>query len=223
MVSLNQPTTQLVIHRQLSELAFIFPYLQKNTANYLCRQHNADDEIPRTHCHFALKSLSVSKQSLSKFLNANGISGSDNFGILTVTKKDKKPYNFDMLSIYICKGLIYDDSLTHSVPKEDVLMYIESWKTQGEATRSSQEKGKTSLDIFIDVQRKAYEELTETCVTLQQVRKWLMRLHWKQTGRLPHATSYKRDACTIYLNLIERLEPNRCVATALDEIMEWNY
>jgi len=105
----NQPTTtpviwQLVIHYEIKSLEFLWAYLQKHTEGYLASQHDADDEIPRTHTHVMLRNVKVSKQALTKFLNGNDIKGSANFGILTVYPKTKELYNEDRLGVYVLKS-----------------------------------------------------------------------------------------------------------------------
>jgi len=42
--------------------------------------------------------------------------------------------------------------------------------------------------------------------TLDSIRSWAMRWYWKRDGQLPHATSYKRNAGSVFLHLIELKE-----------------
>jgi len=103
----NQPTPtvwQLVIHREITAVDFLWDYLKNHTKGYVASQHDADTDIARTHIHVLLRDFDVTKQALTKFLNGNGIKGSDNFGILTVYPKTKEPYDEERLAIYILKG-----------------------------------------------------------------------------------------------------------------------
>jgi len=234
----NSDTTiwQLVIHREISQLDFLWPYLKTYTQAYLANQHDADEEINRTHTHVMIRDISISKQSLSKFINKNDIRGSDNFGILTVYKASGKPavpYEEDKLGPYVIKGNL--ELVQYYVYEEyRIIHWAEQWinhksKVQfvlQELDEESQPERKQVASQWERHKMLALKELTSIEITLEQVRKWYMRLSWKESGRLPQATAYKRNACSIYYMLIENITKNsnnRHLDSALEEIMMWNY
>jgi len=223
----NQPPTsriwQLVVHRPIKELEELNVYLKGHCSKYIAKQHDADEEISRTHVHYSLKDINISKQALTKFLNKLEITGSDNFGILTVHSKTKTPYKENLLDEYVMKGSI-DNAVWHGVETEYLQTAVNNWVDyKNQPFVQHKRPDKENLSEWESIKKEALAELTEESIGLDQVRKWLMRRHWKKEGRLPHVTSYKRNACSVYLMLIEKLEPRRCTSTALDEIMEWNY
>jgi hypothetical protein len=224
----NQPPTsnqviQVVIHRMLLELDFLWPYLEQHCAKYVAAQHDKDEEISRTHVHISIVDLNVTKQSLTKFLNKNDISGSDNFGILTVTQKGKKPYREDLLDEYILKGNKDMVIKYYNTTPEYIQERLSAWIEPGKLHPGKKEKNE-DLTEWESIKQDAMADLGDmTNISLNDVRKWAMRWYWKRSGRLPHSTSYKRNASSIYYMLTLKFEPVRCESTALDEIMEFNY
>lgn len=215
---------QLVIHRESKELDSILDYVSEHTDAWLSNQHDADDQINRTHTHISLLNCDVSKQALSKAINKRGISGSDNFGILTVHPETKTPYKELELNVYIIKGnvtLVRKKNYTDQYISECAEKWVD-YKLLRDKKEHKQEK-KTHDSEWDRIIAVAIKELTNPYVGLKDVRKWLMAYHWKNEGRLPHATSYKRNACSIYLKLIEAQPQLRNVGCAMEEIMEWNY
>jgi len=223
----NQPTAtnpgkqvlQLVIHRSMNDLEWLCEYLKTKCDRYIAREHTPDEECNRVHCHFAIE-YKHTKQALTKFLNSHDIRGSDNFGILSVTEKTKLPYDFKILSSYIIKGIINDTVRFSGVTKE----FIEECSTSrplDKSHNSPREKGK--YDEWSEIKLDGFKFFNNYNYNLTDVSKFVMRWYWKRDGRLPHAPAYKRNASSLYYALIERDQPNRCLTTAMEDIMEKFY
>lgn len=100
----NQPTVwQLVISHSYDDAKKINEYLSKKCDRFLCSEHEADDEINRTHVHYMLVNYKHTKVSLTKEINKYW-QGSDNFGILTARPGTGDVYDETLLAQYISKG-----------------------------------------------------------------------------------------------------------------------
>lgn len=228
MDSYNQPTTnpgasnptwQLVIHRSMNELDWLCIYLKEKCIKYAAREHDPDEGCERNHCHFAIQ-YPHTKQALTKFLNTNDIKGSDNFGILTVVEKTKEPYDFDKLSIYIMKGIV-DATVRYSGVTAE---FIEECRVSWNANKPTQSvRAKDKYNEWDEIKSQGFSHFVSYSYTLEIVSKYVMRFYWKRDGRFPQANVYKRNAASLYYALVERDQPNRCLSTAMDELMEKFY
>lgn len=203
----------------MAELDWLCEYLKTKCDRYLGREHDPDEDCKRTHCHFAIE-YRHTKQALTKFLNSNGINGSDNFGILSVTVKTKLPYDFKILSQYIIKGILNDTVRFNGVTKE----FVEECTTSRPIDKphnNSREKGK--YDEWTEIKNDGFKFFNSYTYELEEVSRFVMRWYWKRDGRLPHAPAYKRNAASLYYALIERDQPHRCLTTAMDAVLEKFY
>lgn len=217
----NQPTTyQLVVHRAMGELEWLNVYLKDKCHRYLGKEHSPDEGCKRTHCHFAIE-YKHTKQALTKFLNSNDIKGSDNFGILAVCQDTKKPYDFEKLCGYILKGSINETVKSNGVTNDVIESYRISWKDY--QANGKIESEKVIYDEWNLIKKAGKQHFTTEYFSFDDVRRFVMRWYWKRDGRLPHATSFKRNASSLYLCLIEQYPNLRSESTALDEIMEKYY
>lgn len=214
------PTTlQLIVHRSMGELEWLIQYLKKSCVRYLGRTHSPDEGCERTHSHFAIQ-YKYTKQALSKFLNSNGINGSENYGILSRCEKSKKPYDFDKLSIYILKGIIDETVRYNGIAEDTCKTYREQWNDY----KKDIESGKTNptprvYDEWEEIKRDGIKHFEESkVVNFDFVRKFVMQWYWKRSGRLPHPASYKRNAASLYYHLTQL--GFGCSSIALDEIMD---
>jgi len=227
MDSTNQPTLtnpgiqvlQLIVHRPMADLQWLCEYLTLKCVRYVAREHDPDEGCNRVHCHFAIE-YKHTKQALTKFLNSKDIAGSDNFGILSVCKETKIPYDFKILSTYIIKGILNDTVKYHGATRE----FIEECAlNRGFNKEGSQPGKKTKYDEWEEIKKDGFKKFNSHYYTFDEVRKFVMYWYWKRDGKLPHPPSYKRHAGSLYFALTERDEPNRSSSIAMDEIMEKFY
>jgi hypothetical protein len=203
----------------MNELEWLCEYLKTKCYRYVGREHDPDEGCKRTHCHFSIE-YKHTKQALAKFLNSNGISGSDNFGILSVTEKEKKPYDFQILSQYIIKGII-NETVRYSGVTEEFIRECGVNRSVDRTDNKVREKGK--YDEWTEIKKDGFNHFNHYNYELEEVSRFVMRWYWKRDGRLPHAPAYKRNAASLYYALVERDQPNRCLVTAMGDVMEKFY
>lgn len=68
---------------------------------------------------------------------------------------------------------------------------------------------------------KYYNDLSCPHISLDLMRTWTMRWYWKRDGRMPPATSYKRNAASLYVLATEM--SNGSIETAFEELKELWY
>lgn len=107
----NQPTVwQLVVSHPWGDARALTEYLNVKCDRWLASEHEADEEINRTHVHFSLVNYKHTKVSLTKEINKYW-HGSDNFGILTMRPKGAGRYDETLLAQYVSKGR--EDAFSH--------------------------------------------------------------------------------------------------------------
>lgn len=166
----NQPTNhpvvwQLVVARPIAELGMLENYLNISCDRYIGQQHDADEEVSRTHTHYSLVNYKYTKQSLSKQLNKLGFVGSDNFGILTVWPKKKIPYDEGKLSVYVIKGLNAPDTHYHGYTTSDIESYRNQWINHKEITEprdTDQTKKRTLVQYKLTYESPAQQKLRKS-------------------------------------------------------------
>lgn len=100
----DQPTVwQLVISHSYEDVKVLVPYLESKCERFVASEHEADEDISRTHVHFSLVNYKHSKVALTKEINKYW-RGSDNFGILTSRPEGKGAYSEYHLGKYVGKG-----------------------------------------------------------------------------------------------------------------------
>ena len=140
----NQPPTtpvvwQLIISHPYTNTEVIHDYLTKNTDRWLCSQHDADEEINRTHTHFMLVNYKYTKVSLTKEINKTW-KGSDNFGILTTRPEGKGPYDEYHVGKYISKGREHaftDNGHSHGIANNILQTYIDNYFADRESKEAT--------------------------------------------------------------------------------------
>jgi len=150
----NQPTNhpvvwQLVIARPIAELLQVENYLKPNCDKYVGQQHDADEEVNRTHTHYSLVNYRYTKQALSKQLNKLGFIGSDNFGILTVWPKEKIPYDEVKLAEYVIKGLNAPDAHYSGYSPERIESFRNNWINHKEIGKDGQTNTNTKKRTLV--------------------------------------------------------------------------
>lgn len=93
---------QVIIHKDYNDVSGV-PWERWADRILIC-QHEADEEIKRTHCHIMLDGIKVGVEAIGKYIRNSGLGGRGNYGIHTVTQKTKQPYDRDKLAPYMTKG-----------------------------------------------------------------------------------------------------------------------
>ena len=187
-------------------------------------EHTADSSCKRTHCHILIEECKVKddalRRGLYKALPAEKRKGNDLWSWEHKKWKESHPnqqYNDQMLN-YMSKG-----SIAPSFVKNYSPALIEERKKQWKITTPNPVKSSDE---------DAYDEYKEICksfddysihndiYTLMAIRKWLFTWYYRKTGKAPHATNYKRYACSLYMRLSDR---KGNIEGALDEIINLWY
>lgn len=136
---------QLVINHPYEETKVLHNYLSSKCDKWLCSEHEADDEINRTHVHYMLVNYKHSKVALTKEINKTW-KGSDNFGILTSRPKGEGPYAEYPLGKYVGKGR--DDGFdsrgsSYGYSREDITKFVKGYEGDRETSVSGSNDEKT--------------------------------------------------------------------------------
>jgi len=184
-------------------------------------EHPADSGCKRTHCHILIEQCKVKddalRRGLYKALPAEKRKGNDLWSWEHKKWKDKHPnqqYDDNMLT-YMSKG-----SLAPSFVKGYSPALVEERKKQWKITTPNPVKSSDdAYDEFKEICKSFDYEPTQP-KTFMAVRKWLFTWYYRKTGKAPHATNYKRYACSLYMRLSEH---NGSFEGALDEIINLWY
>lgn len=93
---------QVIVHQSYETIEGKFP--ESWCDKMLICQHEADEQINRTHSHIMFVAPKVCEEAIRKFIKASGWGGRGNYGIHTVAKESKQPYDLRKLAVYMIKG-----------------------------------------------------------------------------------------------------------------------
>ena len=94
----------LIYRRPFEDISGLYQWIRENSRSSLVGQHSPDEADKVIHCHVSVVGFGKSLEALRKQINSRNLGGRGQYQTLTVTQKDKKPYDEDMLNIYILKG-----------------------------------------------------------------------------------------------------------------------
>lgn len=174
----NQPTVwQLVISHPVCETTMLHTYLNNKCAKWLCSEHEADEQINRTHTHFMLVDYKHSKVALTKEINKYW-KGSDNFGILTRwpgnDTSPPAPYDEYILGKYIGKGrenAFSDRGASNGYTTEYLTKLIAGYEGDREITNDSEAVKESSGTVKERVTTKIQYKLKVESPAQQKIRK----------------------------------------------------
>lgn len=228
MGSPNQPTPiptvwHVVIRRPLMELAWWTGYVKDVCANFIVGQHEGDNEDKVTHCHTMLVDCSITIEAIRKCIKKNGISGSADYATMTKTHKEKLDYDVDKLAIYILKGNVATPFVS-SYDQTKIEEWLSLWvppKFSSAPINDGEKKEK------FDNYKALLKEFEDTYQfknrpSLDHIRTWVMKWHWKKFRRMPNPSAYKRDASSLFMVHTESYN-GACIETAYEEIKTWCY
>lgn len=176
-------------------------YLTSKCDKWLCSQHDADEEINRTHTHFMLVNYKHTKVALTKEINKTW-KGSDNFGILTTRPEGLGPYAEYPLGKYIGKGR--EDAFErngHSVgyTGEYVTKFVKGYKGDREVEDDRSGSDGSSKKIKERVINKIQYKLKLESPAEQKVRKseFVKMCITKLKEKFPEKTYDPRDVMMV--------------------------
>lgn len=185
-------------------------YLADKSAKVLCAQHDADEDIPVTHCHVMIVTPEVTDQAIAKARMKYDIKGSGN-SLMKVTEKTRDPYDEKKLATYICKGNIDNVKLYTSYTHHNLVDYVktwiprEKWIEEQKKAEKTQDKDKTHWTLI----ERVWTQLESVPALWEEV------LEFNNSGSMKTLNCKGRDAA--FDSLV--LELNKCkVRTSRNEL-----
>jgi len=102
----NQPTLpvlQTIMNKTYLEIEPFVEWLKKNTHSYLIGEHPPAKK-KSTHCHILIEGLKVTREALRKQVIKYAPGQGQNCTMSETQELPKRPYDRDLLAIYIIKG-----------------------------------------------------------------------------------------------------------------------
>lgn len=183
-------------------------------------EHEADSGVSRTHCHILMEGCSVKDDQLRKSFYAT-LPGEKRKGNELWSWEHKKwrlahpneQYSDEML-IYMSKG-----SVAPKFTKEYSPVLVEERRQQW------------VQPIPKAVESSKYDEYTELCksydvavgkpLSFDETRHWVFSWYWRRDGRPPHITSYKRNACGVFIRAHEKVGSDSFQMAITESLNKW--
>lgn len=200
-------------------------WLEANTDAYMACQHDADEDVETTHTHIQFTNLKLTDGALEKQRTRHNLGGSKS-RLLSRVVKTRELYDEHLLNVYIVKGNV-NHHRKSSYDAQAILGYAQKWVPNDALPSTPRGGGKAKSQPYdeYDVMKKDFvkyfEEMSSPRITLDLMRSWTMRWYWKRDGRMPPATSYKRNAASLYVLAVEMSQG--CIETAFEELKELWY
>jgi len=180
-------------------------------------EHEADSGCARTHCHILMEGCSVKDDQLRKqfysTLPGEKRKGNDLWSWEHKKWREKHPnvsYN-DELLIYMSKG-----TLAPKFTKDYSPALIEERRLQWVMPISKDVKSSEKYDEYHEL-CKSYDVAVGKPLTFDEVRHWVFAWYWRRDGRPPHITSYKRNACGVFIRAHEKYGSSESFQSAIAE------
>lgn len=214
-----------IVHRSYNELIPVIQPWADNVEQMLVKQHNADDETPRTHCHIMLVKPSIQRDRFNEILKLKipGLEGRKDFFTLvkTIKRKGKNsvPYEVLPLARYILKGessYNFGKNISPALLGEAVSTWVETDTPEDSGTSMerlidiiedelAQEFQTLSSCLRGEIQDDNYRNNVESLLKdkLQKCRDKAFYLLYKQKRIIPPGSLYKRVAGSAFIRLCE--------------------
>lgn len=181
-------------------------WLAANVDHYLIGEHEADDDVKTTHCHVMFTNLVVTNKALDKQRVKHSLNG-DVSRLLSRAVGTGELYDEDLLGVYILKGK-HDVNKSTSYSEDKIKEWVSAWTPMIKRLDKKDEVvvKKVKYDEYNELKKdfeEYYNGMNKPHITLDGIRTWTMRWYWKRDGRMPPATSYKRNAASIYVTATE--------------------
>lgn len=137
--------------------------LEECAENYMICQHEADEEINRTHCHIMLEGVSVSDETIRKRIMRAGAGGRGQYAILKKVKRGGAEYDRDKLGVYMLKG-DKEKYMAGTYPVSKIEEWVSAWvapRSKQDEVEVKEEKGRdhwTLMNIIMDKSKEFWKE-----------------------------------------------------------------
>lgn len=205
------------ITREFRDVSGVLMSWAEQSVAWYVYQHDADEDINRTHVHFLFRGSKASVKNLKE---------RQNYKDLNLSRTDHAYKEWDenkgaMYLAYMTKGKLQPVMTSDN---EECELAKANWKPLAsvEANKNKKESKDNEYDklcIEFDNSFQVSTLLLSSDVLIY-VRKWVLRYYYKKDGILPPCSKYKRYAASLFyrycINKQDREED-----VALDEIISW--
>lgn len=213
---------QVIIHRPYSDISGLL--WDKWSDKQLICQHEADENIPRTHCHIALIDVKVGAEAIRKMVTERGFGGRGQYGIHTVAKESKQPYDLEKLAVYMIKGDVgvikrssYDERQHRNWAAQWVHKITELTTKGGKLVRESpaEKKIPTKFELVNLMRARINSNVTDTTEIITEIRKVLVEHKiiigaWKVMDYYDAFMMYDRPVSFIK-GIVDKINSRGCV------------
>jgi hypothetical protein len=144
-------TWHLIVRKPFQELREFADWVQVHTRMFVVGQHDADEEVNTTHCHFMINGCDVTKEGLRKELKKYITDGRKEYALMEKSEKARLPYDEWHLAVYVLKG----DMNNHKLGKysyEKVQDIVSAWQIYEKSeTKTSEPKITSQYDVIESV------------------------------------------------------------------------
>lgn len=221
-------TYQLIIRKPYDDIPKEFiEWISENAGSYLFAQHDADAKTKSTHVHLSFSNLAKCVKTLDKQRIKHELNGAASV-LFSTMKGTKTKYDEGILNTYCLKGDVTKCKKSNYLPQA-----LEAWAgmwvvpkenvVDDKVKNVKKEKEYDEWDVMKKDFFEYYNDIRTPSITLSGVRSWTMRWYWKRDGRMPPATSYKRNAASLYVYAMELSGKEGSVDAAFEELKELWY
>jgi len=187
------------------EVKLVIPAWEQVSEQIIIFQHDADHKVKRTHIHMLILGCKLKEEALKrKFYKAYpaykeaGDKGNELW-------KWASKYGTPDLSFitYMSKGKLRS-KYSKNISPETEESYREKWSEPTTDPPPSKKEEYVEYDEMKKSFLQTHDLTNNVPILLDNVRTWTMSWYWKRSGRLPPASSYKRNAASLYVWANER-------------------
>lgn len=230
-----------IIHREYSIIQNVMGIWKTKCKQIAVAQHEADEEVPRTHCHILIGDPSIQRDRFNEILKENlpDLQGRKDFLILVKTvKKRKQPsvlYEVEPLLKYMMKGdksrLKMVENISPAIVEKNEKSWVETDKSDKLSESSYMDEMVQGIVDSIGVefpQHHKYHKDDDDIISDSMCKYNLDLLFtvcrskafhtlYKQKSIIPPPSLYKRIAGSAFLRLCEK---HNCLDSAVPIVQD---
>jgi len=189
-------------------------------------EHTADKNVNKTHCHVLIIDSGIKEEAFKRKFKKM-------YPAIDTTKgnafwKWASEYGTPDIKFitYMSKGCL-SPKYVHNISNDDIEYHKSLWTDkQKDSIAWDKMTGKYDEYEYMkkDLEKDFERIMMNGVIDLQLIRSWTMHWYWVRDGRLPPASTYKRNACSLFLYAVERHElTGKPFTVALRELQELWY
>lgn len=144
VASKEHVTLHLIVRKTFAELTEFCVWVKSHTRVCVVGQHDADEDVNQTHCHFMINGLDVTKEGLRKELKKYITDGRKEYALMEKTEQQRLPYDEWILAVYVLKGDMKHHMLG-SYTESQVQDIVSAWVVY--ETKTSEPKITTQYEL----------------------------------------------------------------------------